>query len=52
MTLPEDAIVANKQYTVTWMFHVGTEVDSGTEIPFVVGAQGTGWHEDVVVTVK
>lgn len=49
--LPEDGIVLNKLYKLTWVVKVGTEVASGEELTFNF-LSNWGWNEQVTVVVK
>jgi len=49
--LPEEGLVLEKQYKITWKIRVGRNVGSGTELPLLVGIEDL-WAEELVVTVK
>ena len=48
--MPEEGLVLEKQYKITWKVRVGRNVESGTELPLTVSFPG--WSETVFVTVQ
>jgi len=50
--LPEEGLVLEKQYKITWKVRVGRNVESGTELPLTVSLADSFWSEELFVTVK
>ena len=50
--MPEEGLVLEKQYKITWKVRVGHNVESGTELPLTVNLAEDFWVEDLFVTVK